>query len=85
MAEAFVFIDTESNRAKEIYFELGKDLKKNELPRITDIHTLFGEYDLICKIEAEDSNKIGIYVVDRIRSISGVKDTKTFTCIPYKK
>jgi len=40
---------------------------------------LFGEYDLIAKIEAEDFNVSGQVVVDKIRSIAGVIDTKTLT------
>jgi len=40
---------------------------------------LFGEYDLIAKIKADDFEKLGKIVVDQIRSIEGVIDTKTLT------
>ena len=40
---------------------------------------LFGEYDLIAKIEADDFEKLGNLVVNKIRSIDGVIDTKTLT------
>ena len=48
-----------------------------------ELHPLFGEYDLIAKVEAEDFNALGQLVVDRIRSVSGVIDTKTLTGIKF--
>jgi len=50
---------------------------------IVELHPLFGEYDLIAKIETEDFNKLGQIVVDRIRTIKGVIDTKTLTGIKF--
>src|SRR6266566_803164 len=61
----------------EVYNEL---LKVKE---IVELHPLFGEYDLIAKIEAEDFNVLGQVVVDKIRSIPGVIDTKTLTGIKF--
>jgi len=43
------------------------------------LHALFGEYDLIAKIEAEDFESIGNIVVNKIRTIEGIIDTKTLT------
>jgi len=42
------------------------------------LHALFGEYD-IAKIEAEDFESIGNIVVNKIRTIEGIIDTKTLT------
>jgi DNA-binding Lrp family transcriptional regulator len=49
------------------------------MPGIIELHPLFGEYDLITKIEAEDFEKIGGIVINKIRSIEGVTYTKTLT------
>ena len=46
---------------------------------IIELHPLFGEYDLIAKIEAEDFEKLGEIVINKIRSVKGVLDTKTLT------
>ncbi|MBN2600112.1 MAG: Lrp/AsnC ligand binding domain-containing protein, partial [Candidatus Thermoplasmatota archaeon] len=46
---------------------------------IIELHPLFGEYDLIAKIEADDFESLGDIVVNKIRSIEGVIDTKTLT------
>lgn len=50
---------------------------------IVELHPLFGEYDLIAKVEAEDFNALGQLVVDKIRAVSGVIDTKTLTGIKF--
>jgi len=58
-------------KEEEVYNELAK------VPEIVEIHPLFGEYDIIAKIEAEDFDSIGSIVIKKIRSIAGVIDTKT--------
>jgi len=53
--------------------------KLSKVPEVVELHPLSGEYDLIAKIEAEDFEKLGSIVVNKIRSIEGVIDTKTLT------
>ncbi len=77
MAVGFVLISTAPAREHEVYNAL---LKVKE---VVELHPLFGEYDLIAKIEADDFNKLGQVVVDQIRSITGVIDTKTLTGIKF--
>jgi DNA-binding Lrp family transcriptional regulator len=66
-----VLIDIEPTREKDVY---GKLLK---IDHIVELYPLFGEYDLIAKVEADTFDAIGNVVVSRIRSIEGVKATKT--------
>ena len=47
---------------------------------VTDANMLFGDYDLIVKIEAQDMGEIAKHVVESIRSIPGVAYTKTLAC-----
>jgi len=77
MAVGFVLIRTASAKEHEVFGEL---LKVKEL---VEVHPLFGEYDFIAKIEAEDFNTLGQIVVDRIRSIPGVVETRTLTGIKF--
>jgi len=42
-----------------------------------ELYLIFGEYDLIARVEAEDFNKLGQIVVDKIRTVEGIIDTKT--------
>jgi DNA-binding Lrp family transcriptional regulator len=53
--------------------------KLSKLPEVIEVHPLFGEYDLIAKIEAEDYESIGEIIVNKIRTIDGITDTKTLT------
>jgi len=77
MAVGFVLISTAPAKEHEVYNVLLK------IEEVVELHPLFGEYDLIAKIEAEDFNKLGEIVVDKIRSIPGVVDTKTLTGIKF--
>lgn len=71
-AIGFVLIDIEPTREKEIYERLLK------LEQIVELYPLFGEYDLIAKVEVESYDAIGT-VVSKIRMLEGVKATKTLT------
>jgi len=73
MAIGFVLISAAPAHEHEVYNKLSK------VPQIVELHPLFGEYDLIAKIEAEDFERLGNIVVNHIRSIEGVIDTKTLT------
>lgn len=73
----FVLISTAPAKEHEVYNEL---LKVKE---VVELYPLFGEYDLIAKIEASDFNLLGQVVVDKVRSQPGVIDTKTLTCIKF--
>jgi len=77
MAIGFVLISTAPAKEHEVYNELLK------VKVIVELHPLFGEYDLIAKIETEDFNVLVQVVVDKIRSIAGVIDTKTLTGIKF--
>ncbi|HEC82042.1 MAG TPA: Lrp/AsnC family transcriptional regulator, partial [Thermoplasmatales archaeon] len=46
-------------------------------PEVVEVYPLFGEYDIIAKLEADDFDSIGSVVIKKIRAIAGVLDTKT--------
>jgi len=73
MAIGFVLISVAPAHEHEVYNKLSKT------PEIIEVNPLFGEYDLIAKIEAEDYKKLGEVIVSKIRSVEGVVDTKTLT------
>ncbi len=73
MMIGFVLINAAPAREHDVYNKLSK------VPEIIEFHLLFGEYDLIAKIEAEDFEDLGVVVVNKIRSIDGVIGTKTLT------
>ena len=73
MAIGFVLISTAPATEHEVYNELSK------VSDIVELHPLFGEYDLIAKIESDDFKGLGNIVLSTIRSVNGVIDTKTLT------
>ena len=73
MPIGFVLISTAPAFEHEVYNKLYK------VPQILELHPLFGEYDLIAKIEADDFEKLGKIVIDKIKSINGVIATNTLT------
>jgi len=73
MATGFVLIITSPMHEHEVYNKLLKNKK------IKEIHPLFGEYDLIVKIDCDDFQSMGEFIVNEIRSLNGVINTKTLT------
>jgi DNA-binding Lrp family transcriptional regulator len=67
----FVLIKTEAGATRNV-FNLLKD--KNE---ITELIGLFGEYDLLAKIEANDTRALGRIILDEIRDVPDILSTKT--------
>ena len=76
MVTGYVLITSESSKEQKVYKELLK------IDEVTEATPLFGEYDIIAKIEGADYLTIGQIVVDKIRRIKHVADTKTLTCLP---
>ena len=77
MAIGFVLINTAPAKEHDVYSELLR------VKGIVELHPLFGEVVLIAKVEAEDFDKLGQLIIDRIRSLPGVIDTKTLTGIRF--
>ena len=73
MSVAFVLIRVIPGKEQDVY-NLFSTLKY-----VTEIHPILGEFDIIARIETEDLSKIGKLVIQDIRTISGVVDTKTLT------
>ncbi len=70
---AFVLINVAPMHEHEVY----NNLLKTE--KILEVHPLFGEYDLIVKIEINSFRDLAGFVGDKLKSMRGVLDTKTLT------
>ncbi len=76
-AIGFVLIDIEPTREKEVYQRLIK------VEHVVELYPLFGDYDLIAKVEADSYDAIGDIVITKIRAIPGVKATKTLARVSF--
>ncbi len=72
-AKAFVLIETAVGKTKEVVAVL------NRLEGLKTVDTVTGPYDIIAVIEAEDLNKIGDLITDKIHIIEGID--RTVTCL----
>jgi len=68
---AYVLIALDSAREQQIYEEL------KELDGVKDAHILFGEWDMVAKLELENPEALSSFVIQNIRSIPGVRLTST--------
>ncbi len=75
MVIAYVLINTKPGEEERVSEAISK------IDGMVEIYTLFGEYDMIVKIESKDYSGIESIVIRKIRNIKGVIDTKTLTTI----
>jgi len=73
MSIAFVLISIIPGKEHEVYNKI------SQLKYIIEVHPLLGQYDMIAKLDIADISEVGSFVINDIRSISGVLDTKTLT------
>ncbi|WP_290596421.1 MULTISPECIES: Lrp/AsnC ligand binding domain-containing protein [unclassified Archaeoglobus] len=73
MALGFVLIKVSPGKERRVYDTLAG------LEEVEELYPLFGEYDLIAKIVVRDFEELSDVVVNKIRSIDGVVETKTLT------
>ena len=71
MAIGFVLITTKPGQEKMVRDNLEK------IEFVTSGWMLFGEYDLIARVQAEDEFQLTRCIVEEIRPLEGIADTKT--------
>ena len=49
----------------------------NKVDLVTDHWMLFGEYDLIARVQADEEYALTRCIVEEIRQLPGIKETKT--------
>ena len=77
MPEAFVLFKTLPAHEREVYLSLtGHDA-------VVEVHALYGEFDLLVRLTAEDSNTLAKMLMTEFRQIEGVKDTQTMIAVEY--
>jgi len=73
----FVLVSVSTLRESEVFNKLSK------IPEVIEVHPLFGEYDIIAKIEAKDYDSIGEIVIHKIRTIDSITESKTLTGLKF--
>ena len=71
MATGFVLSTTKPGKEHDVRARL------DEIEEVTNRWMLFGEYDLIAKVESDEEYVLTKIIVEDIRPIPGITDTKT--------
>ena len=67
----YVLVTLDRAKEQEVYEDL------RDIPDVREVHILFGEWDLIVKIESPTPEALAQFVMEKIRSLAGVKYTST--------
>jgi DNA-binding Lrp family transcriptional regulator len=73
----FVLIHVSPKHESQIFNKL------STIPEVIELHSLFGKYDIIAKIEARDYQHLGEIVIQKIRTIDGILYTSTLRGIKF--
>ena len=77
-AKAFVLIETEVGRTKDVV----ATLQAQKVKEIKSVDLVTGPYDVIAVVEHDDFNAIGALVTESIHPIPGIK--RTVTCLSIR-
>ena len=75
MAVAFVLINTEIDAMEKVLDSL------KSVTEITEAYSLYGTYDLIAKVKAENAEKLNAVISGKIRKLNNVRNTITLIAI----
>ena len=71
MAIGFVLITTDPGREQDVRDSL------DNIELVSSRWMLFGEFDLIARVQSDDESLLTRCIVEQIRTIDGVSDTRT--------
>lgn len=72
MRAIFVMIKCEMGQAYRVAREMA-----DSIPELSEMHSISGQYDLMGKFYLEADQDIGLFVVERLQTVAGVKDSYT--------
>lgn len=72
--QAYILIALEGGDENKIKEELQKHKE------IIDVKIVFGEWDIIAKVEFESTEEMGTFIMEKIRHLKGIKMTSTLIC-----
>lgn len=60
--------------------EIAKEISK--FPEVQEVHIITGDWDLMIKVKAESVDKMGKFVIDKLRLVKGIE--RTLTCVVFE-
>jgi len=71
MLTCFVLINVEAKKEDEVYNALAS------VKEVEGIREVFGQYDIICRVEAKDLKAVRKIIINEIRNVPGVITTSS--------
>ena len=71
MVTAYILATVKSGTEKEVVDALKKE------PRIREAHLLYGEFDVIAKIDLSNISDLSDFILDKIRAVPSIEKTTT--------
>ena len=75
MASAYILINCEIGEESSVMTQL------KEMSNVVEVHIVYGVYDLIAKIDAEDTDSLKKIVTENLRVLEKVRSTMTMICV----
>ena len=81
MVEAIVLMNYLGGTGEKI--DWYKTVKKQllEIAGVVEVFAVFGGYDLVARVRADDLDKLTILVADKLRSVPGIQSSHTLLVI----
>ena len=74
-AKAFVLINAEVGKEQELIKQL------RSTPNVTEVHVVYGVYDVIAKVEANTMEKVKETITNSLRRLDNVRSTLTMIAV----
>ena len=74
-AKAFVLINTELGNELDLMKQL------HQMPNVTEVHAVYGVYDIIAKVEGETMEKVKETITNSLRRLDNVRSTLTMIAV----
>ena len=77
MDTAFILLKPEPAREKDVYSAL------LDIAEVIETHALYGEYDLLARVECANSKELTSILMKKLRQIDGIRETETLIAVDY--
>ena len=72
MIYGFGMVECKTGKEQSVYKQL------QEFDFIEEVHPLFGEYDFIMRVRADNPDELASNIITKVRNLDGIVDTKTY-------
>ncbi|WP_461866487.1 Lrp/AsnC ligand binding domain-containing protein [Thermococcus sp.] len=79
MIEVFILIVVKPGNEEKVFNKL------KDIPKVREIYRLYGEYDIVVRIEVENIKELDEFHDKILRKIKEIEMTETLIASPYRR